>query len=548
MRKNSKQPLDAKTKERSDLDASKAQITDEITLKTPPVANQARTDASKSGVNAQVSGIGDVSQKLSVSPYDEFVSGGGYVWLAQYIRALPFFIDDITRDFGDDLYERMMLDEQVFSAIGTLKDAILAGGVTITTVKDQAEERPHLGLNAGKRTIKTASQKSKDIAEFCQRSVEGIQRGFDDWLYEMLDALAYGNRISEQIYQLGSGQDEGRVTLKALKVKPRTAYSFVVDVFMNVLGIIGLIPGQGAPIIVQSILGEPNQIPNLVPRQKFAVLTNRPAVGDPRGQSELRAAYDPWWGKKQTEAEMLKYIAQFAVPSLWGTTPDGAQAYIDPTTGLKTTPEQALLSTMTKMRNGSVGAYPFGTEINPIPVSTEGKPILDSLDRYDRRITKAVLNQTLATEEGKHQARAAADAHRDIMDLKVQRIKVHVARMIRTDVLRELLKLNEPVFGVDGYTELLPIVNLGDIGQNDFDGEAKAVSTLVSSGFLHTSQYPEIDERLGLPERDIDAQNAEIARNVELEEQAAQQVPQAAAKAASSARGKQMAGPMNGNG
>src|SRR5215471_11018553 len=62
----------------------------------------------------------------------EAVSGGRYGDWANVPRTLPHAFDDLTRDFGDDVYAKMLLDPQVSAALNTLKTAILADGVEIT--------------------------------------------------------------------------------------------------------------------------------------------------------------------------------------------------------------------------------------------------------------------------------------------------------------------------------------------------------------------------------------------------------------------------------
>jgi hypothetical protein len=101
--------------------------------------------------------------------------------------------------------------------------------------------------------------------------------------------------------------------LRALKVKPIRSVAFVTDAYLNVLGLVGAKPGQTVPAVSDLAPAE------IIPREKFCILSWRPKDGDPRGTSVLRPAYDPWWRKRQTIPEYLKYLAQFAGPSLWAT-------------------------------------------------------------------------------------------------------------------------------------------------------------------------------------------------------------------------------------
>src|SRR5215469_8876481 len=68
-----------------------------------------------------------------VDPTKEYVSGGNAYngFIAAYFRSLPHYIDDLSRDFGDDIYERMLLDPQINSCLHVFIRAILADGVNL---------------------------------------------------------------------------------------------------------------------------------------------------------------------------------------------------------------------------------------------------------------------------------------------------------------------------------------------------------------------------------------------------------------------------------
>ena len=172
------------------------------------------------------------------------------------------------------------------------------------------------------------------ICDFCTTCLDNLTPSFLDVLYDLLDALALGNRVAEQVYALDVDDDgRQRLALKSLKVKPRETVSFVVDPFLNVIGLqAATIPGTGYPVVTGSVVGDPSQLPNLLPREKFAVLSWNTVNGDPRGTSLLRCVYNSWYLKMQTWGEFAKYLAQFAGPSLIGTTAPGSVSV--PATGL----------------------------------------------------------------------------------------------------------------------------------------------------------------------------------------------------------------------
>jgi len=441
-------------------------------------------------------------------PRREYVAGGSLYWTQDVYRSLPFYIDDLTADFGDDLYERMLLDPQVAKCINHLKLAALAQGIHLAPAVD--EEDPRYELAA-------------EITGFCRRNLAGLEIAFDPartavplyWqLWDLLDAIALGNKIAEQVYYTPQrGPDAGKLCLKALKVKPRRAVALVVDAFLNVIGVLGLIPGQGATALTMTVLGEPDYVPNLLPRSKFAVFSFRPKDGDPRGTSLLRPAYNPWWLKQQTYPEFLKYLATFGTPSVWGETAPDAQESVatDAETGevlydelgnpRYVRPEEAMLAGLIGFRNGSAMAVRHGSTIHVVEAQGNGEAFLNAFALYNREISTGVLNQTLATEEAQHQARASSETHQDVLDMMVGHVKGATATVIRADVLLHLVEYN---FGPDAL-ELVPKVMLEKTEPQDFAPNATAVAGLEKSGYLHPSQYRELDAKLGLPARSDEA-------------------------------------------
>lgn len=432
----------------------------------------------------------------------EMVAGGGFSWYGQVARALPFSIDDLTSDFGDDLYSRMSYDPQVAACLTILKASILEDGVSLApAIEDETDPR---------------YDQAVEIHNEAERMLDDLSIPLSDSLWNLMDSMAFGNMLAEQKYELRPGSTDKNkskqlLQLEALKVKPRHSLVFVVDAYLNIVGLIGARPGQSYAIGVGSIIDPAD--PRLLPRQKFAVLTFRPHNGDPRGTSILRAAYDPWWQKRQIMPEYLKYLSQFAGPSVWATTPEGTTYQppadylgnpttdtLDPITGLSSTsPEQQMLAALLQFRNGTAVVFPFGAQVHPIEMQGNGEAFLRAFARCDQQITKSVLTQELATEQGEHQARAAAQVHQDVLDTLVRQGKQSVRGMLEKDVLKNWVKYN---WG-DDAVDLCPKVTLGRAEQRDIGPLWTAAASLQSSGYLHPSQYPELDSELNLPARDL---------------------------------------------
>ena len=338
--------------------------------------------------------------------------------------------------------------------------------------------------------------------------VEEMLDPLTDSLWDILDAMPLGNRVAEIKWAYASSKAGGKKLLNvaALKVKPRQATAFVVDAYLNVVGILGRPPGFSSPFIGGWDIDPKNPPLHLIPRSRFAVLTYRPRDSDPRGSSILRAAYEPWWRKRQVFPEYLRYLTQFAGPSLWGTVPEKSMptAQIGPDQPIVGAPlvgpETKLARALQQIRNGTAGAFPFGTVINAVPVqagASGGNPFQQAVGEANVEITKVILTQQLATEEAQHQTRAAAEVHENVMDTIIRQGKQSLVRMIRRDILQQWVIYN---WG-DKAKYLAPKVSLGLVEEQDRSGLMTAISSLVGSGILVPSQYQVIDDMLGLPVR-----------------------------------------------
>jgi hypothetical protein len=169
----------------------------------------------------------------------EFVSGGSWAWYSRQARALPPSIDDITSDFGDDLYERMEVDPTIAKSLNVMKASILEDGIELSpAVKDEDDD----GYDLAKR-----------IRDEAEAMFDDLETSLDDVLWDMCGHISRGNTLAEQVYELKRGYIENRELLQlvALKPKPRRTYAFVVDAYLNVIGILGQRPGESNPYLGQ---------------------------------------------------------------------------------------------------------------------------------------------------------------------------------------------------------------------------------------------------------------------------------------------------------
>jgi hypothetical protein len=387
------------------------------------------------------------------------------MWYGQRKQALPPFIDDLTAELGDDVYERMLRDPVVSAALNVLTSSVLAESVTIIPAIDDRDADGY--------------QQSADLVPWCQAIIDNLDMAIDDVLFDLLNALALGNRVAEQVYHIDqsySGKQE--IVLRALKVKPRASTAFVVDEYLNVIGLLGYIDGKQT----------------IVNRDRFAVMSFRPKDYDPRGQSILRSAYNGYELKMRMWPEYLKYLVQFASPSLFATVPEGAGDEPDGNGGFVSAVD-AMLSRLLAFQNGSAMAAPFGSTLKEITSQGEGKAFLEAFRLFDKQMMLGIIGQTRSILESEFGSRADSQTANDVLQTLVRQIKRSTARMLRRDVLRMLVRYN---YGPE-YEVLTPYVTLGETEPQDW---AARLGAAASAGYLlDPSQWPGIDELLNLPPR-----------------------------------------------
>lgn len=388
----------------------------------------------------------------------------------------------------------MSWDPQIAACLSIFKAGILEGGLDLAPAIDDATD-PEYDLAVG-------------IAEEATTMFDNLQTALDDVLWDMLSCLHLGSKVAELVFEIQPGVTENRPMLQlvAIKPKPRNATAYVVDAYTNVYGLLIRAPMQASPFLGTATFDPQHPPENFLPRAKFCISSFRPVDSDPRGTSILRPAYDPWWRKRQIYLEHLRYISQFAGPSIIGfTAPEAITAAATDDLGnlldgvLPVTPEMAMQQALEQFHNGTAAAFPFGAQVKVLEANGDGQPFFTAIAECNIAITKSLLTQSLATEEGEHSTRAAAGVHQDVLGTLVRQGKRSLLRMVTKDILQPWVLRN---WG-EKAVHLTPACSLGEAEQQDV---APMITALAAAGYtIGPSQLAAIDVSLGLPQRDTEA-------------------------------------------
>lgn len=429
-----------------------------------------------------------------------------FTFLGQYLQSLPQYIDDAQRDFGFDLYERMLKDPVLESSIRALKIAILSQGPKFIAAASAPTEW------SNDPAAQARYDKAEEIRAFIERMCDRLQEPLENILSEMLDALAYGYAVAEKVYEF----KDSKLVLKTLRVKPRKNFAFVVDKFMSVIGLLGASDDTlgSVPSISSNVADS-----DVLPRDKFLVWTHNGKNGDPRGSSLLRSAYNAWYLKQQTWPHYLKFLAQFGTPSLVGKLPenatdvaivnaDGSPLLDEDGNPTVLSPEQAMLQQLLAFSNGTAIVLPFGAEHDLIESKGGGEAFTNAIDLYDRQMTRGILIAIRATMESQHGSKADSGTAQDVLADYTQMIQRQLEVAFYRDVIYPTVVIN---FGQEVADDVCPYMSLSDVAREDVVNVGNMIANLARANMIHSSQYTGIDAKLNLPERDIEAQMEEEA-------------------------------------
>lgn len=414
--------------------------------------------------------------------------GRGMMGFGAYLEVLSNVnADELMRQHGYELYERMLTDAEVDASVDALIQA--SNSQPLQTISPLHVDDPDYAL-------------SQELVEFTNFAFSRFD--MDSWRKEQLrQCLTYGNAVSEVDWDIiASGKWKDHLTIKALRLQRPQDYGFIVDRWGEIYGVapLGQAAGTQFPLgnlIPLNTTAHAKLLEGAIPRYKLTVWTWEKRGTDPRGRSILIPAFIAWWSKQRAIEEWSCWLGRYAQPSLWATPgpdavplcithPDGSQTITQPT--------EALLQALVQFKSGSVLALPFGSTVELLTASGGAEPFISSIELFNKEITRSILGQHLATGEGKSQTRGAVEIQALVLRLLIAGIRRFVANMIRTDLIKPLIEAN---YGDVGY--LLPDVDLGD--GDGFPPTVTEIAVLFQSGYFSEDQLTYLDKILGLPLR-----------------------------------------------
>lgn len=281
---------------------------------------------------------------------------------------------------------------------------------TVLTVK-------RLGVMAGKyRVVDDESPEGIRRRAFVEEAFERMEGSPATVMDQAMDAFAKGWSVQELVYVA----DGGRIWIEAARPKDPALFGLDVDAYGRVRALRLEIPGE---------------TPETLPRAKFAIYANRGGYGRPKGRSDLEAAYPHWSAKQSLLAAWKVHLERFAMPTVLGSFK----------AGLSGDDQAALLGALKDLQNNTSLVYPDDIQISTLTTAKEQSTgFMDALDFHNREIARAVLGQTLTTDEGRRVGSLAmGKVHLQVLLLQLQSLRNELADTVMTEqVIRPLVEMN----------------------------------------------------------------------------------------------------------
>lgn len=417
----------------------------------------------------------------------EYLASGGSTFPLVGQLLLSRGIDDLTRDLGPHIYEVMLNDPTVASGFWTIVTGILAGEFQILpAIRPEDGETVDPQSDRG-RDVALA----KEIAEYCQRQVDRLNRPIEAISAEFLMGMAFGTKLAEKTMEPGDAEDQGRLCLRSIRFKRQPSWAFVIDPFGDVVAIRGLV--VGATIVD-------------LPPEKFMIFSWMTQDNDPRGKSILRAAYNGWNLKINTWPKYFKYLDKFGTPITVGTAAENAPDEPElndsgQPTGNMLSPTEAMGQMLARLESGSWAAIRAGSSVNIHQAVGNGEAFRGALDLFKHEILEGILLSARTVMEAKNNSRADTENARDGVGQILSLGRTSLENLYEDQLFHFLVELNWGKAIADRFT---PDVSFGRVEDRDVE---TVLAAYVAAGYQiePASHSPVIDTMIGLPARTTQA-------------------------------------------
>lgn len=372
------------------------------------------------------------------------------------MRLVPYTPDKLVSRKKIEIYDTMMEDPEIESAINTLKTLRLATGYQIVSASESPVHNEH--------------------KEFVEYNLDNIEGSFNDDLREIMGGVEMGISLNEMVYyKIPAGRWAGKIGLRSIKSKNPKYFNIFTDDFDN-------IRADGIVNISSMDYGAH------YPVDKFIVYSFNKRYENIWGTSRIRTLYALWFVKQVIIRSLGIYIEKYGHPF---------PVMKHPPLDLES--KNKLLTVLRQIRTETGLLIPKELELELVSdKGTHSDIHLKAVDYIDKQIRKTILGQTLTAEEGKSGSYSLGQVHYDILMLYVQELGIDIShKAVNEQIIRRLIDYN--FSNVDEYPEFefKPMV------ERDLEKIIKTYYDGVANGSIKPIAEDEnwLREQLGLPKR-----------------------------------------------
>jgi len=369
--------------------------------------------------------------------------------------------DDLVSRRGADIYRKMMRDDQVKSVMRFKQHAVISRGWFFDVPKDEnGDDDPEQAR----------------MGDFFATVIAKLAGSFSQNLLMILSALPNGFSIVEKIFGLIAWEGKTWWGLKRLKLRPWETFNqgFECDPHGNVLKLSQDQNGKRAPI----------------PMDKVIHFVYQPDVDPHYGESDLRAAYRPWWSKdvviKFQNIHLERHASGFAYAQV---------------TGQLSSAQKEDLKALIRNISARMGAIlPAGVDLNQFqPMRTDAYD--RAIAQYDKAIAKSILVPNLLglSEQGQTGSYSQSTTQLEVFFWILDAIAGDLEDALNEQLFRGLARVN---FGAEDF----PPFTFEPISEQQKEKIARVWGELVSKNAVQRSDSDEawIRQLVGAPQKSAD--------------------------------------------
>lgn len=316
----------------------------------------------------------------------------------------------------------------------------------------------------------SGNARDAEAAEFARRALMGMDN-FQDSLFDMMDAIGKGFSVCEIMWQI----DKGRVRARELRRIDQARFTFMMQ-------------GGGLSDIPKLVTKDaPAYGIELIPN-KFIVHKYGPRSGHPSQSGLLRPCAWMYLFKNYALKDWAVFNERFAMPMRLGKFSAGASE----------AERRVLKNAVFNLGSDAAAVISDNTVIELLEQS--GKAASAELfermaDYCDRAVSKAVLGQTLTTEQS-NGTYATARIHQTVRRDLIEADSTALALAVTNQLIRPMTAYN---FGPDARAPRFRFMLKDDV---DMKALAETYKTLKEIGLNPTERH--LAERFGIPLSDIE--------------------------------------------